>query len=245
VQAVRADLHVHTALSPCGGGEMSPPAIVAAALAAGLQMIGICDHNTAGNARAVSEAAGTHLTVICGMEIMTVEEVHLLGLFPSDTTASLAADEVCALLPETDDAYLRFFGEQQLMAADGTVYGRESRALAYPTSLRLEDAIELIRRFGGLAVAAHIDRLAFGVIAQLGFFPYDAGFDAVELSRHVVSGLAVAGYAEHRLPVLHASDSHYLDEVGCVATELRLAEPTFAELKLAVKGQQGRRVADA
>ena len=94
-------------------------------------------------------------------------------------------------------------------------------------------------------MAAHIDRLAFGVIAQLGFFPYDAGFDAVELSRHVVSGLAVAGYAEHRLPVLHASDSHYLEDVGCVATDLTLEAPTYPELVLAVKHSRGRMIADA
>ena len=33
MRTVRADLHVHTALSPCGGDEMTPPAIVDAALA--------------------------------------------------------------------------------------------------------------------------------------------------------------------------------------------------------------------
>ena len=53
MRTLRADLHVHTALSPCGGEEMSPPAIVDAALAAGLDMIAVCDHNAAGNAGAV------------------------------------------------------------------------------------------------------------------------------------------------------------------------------------------------
>ena len=31
----RADLHIHTALSPCGADEMTPAAIVATALAQG------------------------------------------------------------------------------------------------------------------------------------------------------------------------------------------------------------------
>jgi predicted metal-dependent phosphoesterase TrpH len=83
VKTLLADFHVHTALSPCGDDEMSPPAIVDAALAAGLDMIAVCDHNAAGNTRAVGEAAGARLAVISGIEITTVEEVHVIGLFPT------------------------------------------------------------------------------------------------------------------------------------------------------------------
>jgi PHP family Zn ribbon phosphoesterase len=246
VKTLRADLHVHTALSPCGDAEMSPPAIVDAALAAGLDMIAVCDHNAAGNARAVGEAAGARLTVIAGMEITTAEEVHVVGLFPTVTAAGNAADEVRETLPQADADYTRFFGEQYLMSADGTVYGHEAHALATATSLPLDEAVALIKRFGGLVVAAHIDRPTFGVITQLGFFPYEAGFDAVELSRHAPPGSPAAGAcAEYGLPVMRASDSHYLEEVGCVATGLTLEAPTFAELVLAVKHRQGRTVADA
>ena len=42
----KADLHIHTVLSPCGDLEMSPTAIVDRALARGLDMIAISDHNT-------------------------------------------------------------------------------------------------------------------------------------------------------------------------------------------------------
>jgi hypothetical protein len=250
---MRADLHIHTALSPCGGDEMTPPAIVAAALAARLDMVAVCDHNAAGNARAVAEAAravgeasGARLAVVAGIEITTVEEVHVLGLFPTATAAANAADEVRELLPQADEAYGTFFGEQRLMAADGVGVGNEPRALALATSLRLDAAVALIKRYGGLAVAAHIDRPNFGVLAQLGFFPYEAGFDAVELSRHVAPGSAAeAACAEHHLPVLRSSDSHYLADVGGAATELALEAPTFAELALAVRHGQGRRVVGA
>ena len=105
VKTLRADLHVHTALSPCGDDEMSPPAIVDAALAAGLDMIAVCDHNAAGNARAVTEAAGSRLAVIAGMEITTVEEVHVVGLFPTVAAAANAADEVRRTLPAADGDY--------------------------------------------------------------------------------------------------------------------------------------------
>jgi hypothetical protein len=246
VKTLRADLHVHTALSPCGDDEMSPPAIVDAALAAGLDMIAVCDHNAAGNARAVTEAAGSRLAVIAGMEITTVEEVHVVGLFPTVAAAANAADEVRRTLPTADGDYTRFFGEQYLMSADGTVYGHDAHALALATALRLDEAVSLIKRFGGLVVAAHVDRPTFGVVSQLGFFPFEAGFDAVELSRHAPAGSpAATACAEYRLPVVRSSDSHYLEDVGCVATALTLEAPTFAELVLAVAHRQGRIVADA
>ena len=246
VKTLRADLHIHTALSPCGDPEMSPPAIVEAALAADLDMIAVCDHNAAGNARAVAEAAGGRLAVIAGMEVTTAEEVHVVGLFPTVAAAANAADEVRATLPATDADYTRFFGEQYLMSADGTVYGHEPHALATATSLSLDGAVGLIKRFGGLVVAAHVDRPTFGVITQLGFFPYEAGFDGVELSRHAPPGSpAAVATAEYGLPVVRSSDSHYLEDVGCVATGFTLAAPTFAELALAFKRRQGRSVADA
>jgi 3',5'-nucleoside bisphosphate phosphatase len=247
VKRIRADLHVHTALSPCAADEMAPHAIVAAALERDLAMIAICDHNSAGNVRAVNEAAaGTALAVVCGIEITTAEEAHVVGLFPTASAANAAGDEIRARLPETDEGYTRFFGEQWLFAGDDTIHGEETRALAMATDLPVSNVVALIKRFGGLAIAAHIDRPHFGVVGQLGFFPYDAGFDAVELSRHAPPGSDTARAArDHRLPVLHSSDAHFLDDVGGVASRLLVRDATFAELVLALRSRDDRGVADA
>ena len=91
---VAADLHVHTCLSPCAERLMRPRAIVEAAVARGIGMIGVTDHNSAGNVRAVIEQAGGRLCVIAGMEIATSEEAHVVGLFPSAAAAEAAAREV-------------------------------------------------------------------------------------------------------------------------------------------------------
>ncbi|MCX5758981.1 MAG: PHP domain-containing protein, partial [Candidatus Hydrogenedentes bacterium] len=98
-----ADLHIHTALSACADDDMTPPAIVAAALEQGLDMIAICDHNSAGNAAAVQAAAGDALAVIAGMEITTAEEAHVLGLFPDAASAEAAGQEVRDTLPPVKD----------------------------------------------------------------------------------------------------------------------------------------------
>jgi hypothetical protein len=246
VNVCAADLHIHTALSPCADNEMTPPAIVAKAIAEGLAMIAVCDHNSARNAAAVQEAAGDGLTALAGMEITSAEECHVVGLFPAAAAAEAAGAELAATLPATDDDYAAFFGEQLVLAADGTPAGEEHAALAMATPLTIGEVVDLVHRHGGLAVAAHIDRRSFGVIGQLGLFPHEAGFDAVELSRHVAPGSeAEDAFRQHGLPVLHSSDSHYPDDIGAVRTTLNVMAPSFLELALALRGADGRSVADA
>jgi hypothetical protein len=246
VNVCAADLHVHTALSPCAENDMTPPAIVRRALAEGLGMIAICDHNSARNAAAVQEAAGTRLAVLAGMEITTLEECHVVALFPDAEAARAAGAEVGATLGQVDDGYQEFFGEQHVLAADGSERARETLALATATTLDVDAAVRLVHGHGGLAIAAHIDRRSFGVISQLGLFPADAGFDAVELSRHVAPGSPIeAEFAVHGLPFVHSSDAHYQGDIGAARTAVHCERATFAELALALAGARGRSVGDA
>ncbi len=82
VQRYEADLHIHTLLSPCGEIEMIPSLIIEAAARAGLDIIAIADHNSCENAGAVIEAAeDSGVRVLPGLEVQSVEGVHLLCLF--------------------------------------------------------------------------------------------------------------------------------------------------------------------
>jgi predicted metal-dependent phosphoesterase TrpH len=56
LRTFRADLHLHTCLSPCGEEEMTPLAIVRQAKKKGLDVIGICDHNSTKNVVPVRRA---------------------------------------------------------------------------------------------------------------------------------------------------------------------------------------------
>jgi len=250
----RADLHVHTALSPCASDEMTPPAIVRTAMAKGLDIIAVCDHNSAGNVEAVQVAArqqaaqsdGATLAVLCGMEVTSAEEVHVLGLFPDLEAAHKVSDRIRGCLPPADQEYYSFFGRQSLLSADGEEIGLESASLAAAVPLPVDAVVSLIHGAGGLAIAAHVDRRSFSVYSQLGFFPRSAGFDAIEVSRRLRAESEL--WKELRqlgLPVIRSSDSHFLDELGTAATELYLCEPTFAELALAFAGLEERRVVHA
>ena len=112
-------------------------------------MIAVCDHNAAGNVRAVQEAGeAAGLAVLAGMELASVEEVHVVGLFPDADHAERVAAQVRDLLPEADPGYYSFFGEQPLLDADGCRVGTETAALAWATPLELSEAVDLIHRGG-------------------------------------------------------------------------------------------------
>ena len=118
----RADLHVHTVLSPCAEVEMIPPLIVQEALERGIHLIAITDHNATGNIRAVMEAAqGTDLTVLPGMELQTREEVHLLCLFETIEQAETWQKVVDSILPDRSNNP-EFFGEQFIVDASWRFY---------------------------------------------------------------------------------------------------------------------------
>lgn len=202
-------------------------------------MIAICDHNAAHNVAAVQAVAGSRLCVLAGMEITTTEEVHVVGLFPDAHAAEAAAAEFSTNVPLISTEHKG--QEAQLVFDDrGEPAAFEPRLLSSSSGLELNQAIDLIKRHRGLAVAAHVDRPSFGIYGQLGFFPADAGFDAIEVTAYLARSLWARQIEQLALPVLSSSDAHFLSELGKSRTRLWSYEPNFNELVLAVRGQGGR-----
>jgi len=243
LRCYRADLHVHTCLSPCSDLEMSPQGIVQTAVGKGIDIIGISDHNSAGNAGAVIRAAeGTPLLVIPGMEITTAEEVHVLALFQSlERAVEVQRIMYAGLGTSENEGYVQ---EQVLANEVDEVEGFCDRLLVAASLLSLDRVLRLIHQEGGLAIAAHIDRQAFGIIGVLGFIPPSLAFDALEVSRHVPLPFAAQTFPMYdRLPFTTSSDAHYLKDLGTTWTPLLLQEASCAEVWMAFHGMDGRRVA--
>ncbi len=242
MKTYRSELHVHTVLSPCADVEMIPPLIVSEAIHLGLDLIAITDHNASANVRAVQKAAqGTALTVLPGMELQTREEVHVLCLF--DHTDQLEAFQklVDAALPRLDNN-VDYFGEQFIVDETGDFIERETRLLITSTSFSLNEAWEKVTGLGGLLIPAHVDRKAFGLIANLGLVPTDIIIDALELSRHIRPDLASQKYPQiSGYPLIQSGDVHRLEEYLGV-TQLELDHPSISEIRLALHSKQGRRV---
>lgn len=222
---------------------MTPPAIVIAAMDAGLDIIAICDHNAAGNAAAVREVAEGpgegRVKVIAGIEITTAEEVHVVALFPNSATAAAVAFEIQRGLPRYAPGTRRL-GPQLLLNGDGECVGEEDAVLSAASGLSLEDAVSLVHAHNGLAVAAHVDRPSFSVISQLGFLPPGVPFDALEISAAGRAHGRAAAFVNVNLPLLTSSDGHCPSDVGCARTFFDLEAATFEELRLALQGAGGR-----
>ncbi len=213
---VPIDLHVHTALSPCGDEAMRPAEILLTAEQRGIRVLGVVDHSTAGNACAVLEAAPAFdLRVLVGLEVESAEGVHLLGLFDSAEEAASMDEEVAAHLPNLPNRP-EVLGEQYRVDEWGRVIGVEERLLVVATDLSVEQLAQAICVRGGIAIPAHIDRSSHGLIPLLGFVPPHLRVQLFEVSRRVP--LEVARERWPDLPLITASDAHCLEEVGAAPT---------------------------
>ena len=236
MKKLRADLHIHTCLSPCADREMVPTAIIRQARAVGLDMIAVCDHNSTENVAAVAEAGRREaVSVIAGIEITSREEVHVVGLFETEEGVAGIQTLVYDNLPGTNDEAA--FGPQTVVDEWDRPTGTNTRLLIGATDLTLGRIVEAIHSFGGLAIAAHGDRPSFGLVGQLGFIPEGLRLDALELSPRS----PIRQWDD--FPVVTSSDAHGLKDIGRSSTSFFIEGSRFAEIGKALRGQNGRRVA--
>ncbi len=232
----RAELHVHTVLSPCAEVEMIPPLIIQSALDLDINLLAITDHNSTANIPAVMDAAvNSGITILPGMELQTREEVHLLCIFDKPRQVFALQQLIDPLLPSINNDP-EHFGEQFVVDATGDFIKTEPRLLLASVNLGLDDAVMEVHKLGGLAIPAHVDRKAYGLINMLGFFPPGAQFDAVEISRFISAEKIALLHPEiKRFPVIQSGDVHRLNEfMGSCSFEME--SPSVGEMIKAFKG---------
>jgi hypothetical protein len=242
VKIYQAELHIHTVLSPCAGVEMIPPLIVQSALQRGINLIAITDHNASENVAAVIKAAqSTNLAVLPGMELQTKEDVHVLCLFDTLDQLLDLQTRVDQNLPDIKNN-IDFFGEQFVVDHSGDFLYRKKQLLITATQLSFEQAYHAVTDLGGLFIPAHVNRQVFGLIYHLGFVPPDLPIEALEISRHSTIEQAEEDFPQIKgYPLIQSGDVHYLDDFLGV-NQFFISEPTIAELKMALKGENGRRL---
>jgi len=243
ITSFRADLHVHTVLSPCGDLEMSPAHIVERALEQGLDIIGVADHNSGlqcGVVREIGLERG--LTVLCGMEVNTREEVHCLAFFPSLRQLEAFGQviyEKLADFPNQPDK----FGYQVVVDRRDQIVEQPEKLLISAVDMGIEETERRVHEMGGLFIPAHIDRMRNGIIAQLGFIPPDLRCDALEISRHTTRKEILRQQPSLKdYPFIQSSDAHFIEDVGAACTVFELEKPDFQDIQMALKGQNGRKI---
>ena len=236
----KADLHIHTCLSPCTELDMSPKRILTAAKKKEIDIIGICDHNSSENSLAVMNAAKMmNINVFPGMEVTSLEEVHVLALFDEIENALKLQEYVYESLPGENDE--EAFGMQVIVNEKEEVLGSSNKLLIGATTIPLEKIIQTIHSFNGIAIASHIDRESFSIIGQLGFVPDNLELDALEISPAITPEEAKKSYTKN-YPITCSSDAHYPDDIGKSFTSFLLKDGTVAEVKKALKNEGGRRL---
>jgi 3',5'-nucleoside bisphosphate phosphatase len=238
----RADLHVHTVLSPCAEVEMIPPLIVQEALERNIDIIAITDHNASANVQAVQKAAlGSSLKVLAGMEVQSREDVHLLCLFENFETLATWQSAVDTSLPDMQNN-AEFFGDQFVVDESGEFIRNEPRMLLTSTDFSIDEIFERVNTLGGLVIPAHVNRSSYGLYPTLGLLSDQWPILALEISRHITPKEASITFPDLKnIPLIQSGDVHRLDEfLG--TTIFTLAEPTLAEIHMAFKNEDQRKV---
>lgn len=213
MRTYRADLHLHSCLSPCGSLESSPRAIASRARALGLDMVALTDHNSALNCPAFATAcAREKLTALFGAEVTCAEEAHCLCLFSDPDAALDFGQHVWQHLLRVPHKPEKW-GDQVWVNDQEEIEGEVEFFLVSPTDIPLSELGFEVHRRGGLFIPAHVDRLAMSLVSQLGFVP-PGDYDALEVVRpgHTRESLGLP--ADHPFTLVCDSDAHHPDYMG-------------------------------
>ncbi len=247
LSTVYADLHLHI-----GSTEAGEPVKISASrnltfrnlaheasARKGIRLLGVIDAHSPG---VQADIAGL-------LERGEMEEAPGGGIRYRDTTVLLGS-EIEVKEPGTGPAhyliYLPAFDAMRSFTGWMSRHMRNVRLSSQRIYVSGRALQEETKSRGGLFVPAHIftphkslygssaDRLSDVLDPEL--------VDAVELGLSADTAMASRIPELDRYPFLTDSDAHSLAKIGREYNELRLAEPSFAEFAMALKGQAGRRI---
>ena len=208
------DLHIHYCLSPCGDEDMTPANIAGMAALKGLDVIALTDHNSCKNCPAIMKAAQEYgISVIPGMELTTMEEVHVLCLFP-ELSRALDFDayvyERLLPFPNRED----LFGRQIIYNENDEPAGKVEYLLISSTQITFSAAQDIVEQFGGVMIPAHIDKNSNSLLHNLGFIPSDSHFTCAEVANlDDLERLKEENPYLNGCKIIHDSDAHYLEHI--------------------------------
>ncbi|MBO4738179.1 MAG: PHP domain-containing protein [Bacteroidales bacterium] len=243
MNSFRADLHIHTLLSPCGDLDMTPDEIVRIAKEKQLSIIGITDHNTTKHvslAKYYAQQCG--IFVLGGAEVTTKEEAHCLAFFETDETLQIFDDYLQKYMQDiwndTDK-----FGYQVQIDKEANIIYEEPKFLPAAIDQSLEEIEKKVHSLNGLFIPAHIDKPKTSVPSQLGFIPFDLKIDGVELSiRATKTDYLLRNRYLKNKTFIQSSDAHYTNQIGTTYCYFNIEHPSFEEIRKAFIEEDGRNI---
>ncbi len=220
----RIDLHNHSCLSPCCNDDLIPALLAVEAMEQGIDILALTDHNSGRNLPAFAQACELcSITGIYGIEVNTVEDVHVLSLFEHLDDAMEFSTFIEFLLPPIMNRP-DLFGNQLVVDEGGDVIDTFDKSLLGTSGISFSDLVEEVLSRNGLVIPAHIDRPSNSAIANLGFLP-DLPYSAIEAVK------VPTPHDVHGLTVIQGSDAHSLEQVGRRSCRLEVPSVDFAGLQ--------------
>lgn len=233
---IRADLHIHTTLSPCGDLDMSPATIIHMAKEKELDVIGITDHNStrqSGIIRDYGKEKG--ILVLTGAEVTTQEEVHCLAFFEHDEALNEFQHYLDIHLPDIQNNPDKF-GYQVVADIQDEIVYEEPKLLISALDQTIEEVNKMVRSLNGIFIPAHIDKSRFSILSQLGFVPRDLDYDALEISPNTTREGFLSLHPELKQSAfIQSSDAHYPEDIGKVFTLLQPSNLTFEAIRESIR----------
>jgi PHP family Zn ribbon phosphoesterase len=239
----KADLHIHTVLSPCGDLEMSPAKIVRVAKQMKLDVIGITDHNSTRHCKLIQKlAASEGIFVLTGAEVTTKEEVHCLTFFETIELLDEFQHYLEKWLPSIKNKP-NWFGYQVVVDQDENIIDEEKYLLISGINQSITEVRNKVADLNGIFIPAHVNRSHNGIFSQLGIMPAGLDPDAIEMDARSTRKDLLAMYPDQEIyTILKDSDSHQLERIGAVCNQFYMEKPSFNEVYKALHKVEGREV---
>lgn len=215
------DLHIHSPASSCFFdsqlGDKAGPAIVQAALKAGLDMIAITDHHSVDGVDNVRQAAAARgLTVLPGIELSAhidqIKEVYLLAVFKEDQPLSLLRQ------------FLMELGFSPLQWGHGSFLVEEE----------VGSILSRVNDLGGILISARADKTPYRQAAIPRLVEYGLRvFDVVYAENRELL-MKYQSDIDEPIFCFQFSDAHSLAQIGGRKTMLEMDECSFEALKKVV-----------
>ncbi len=213
---------------------MSAHNVARQAVENGLSIIAITDHNSMANCPVYQKIAESHgLNFFWGVEVQTIEEIHVIVIFDNTKLAREFDSELYeSLLPLKNNP--DFFGDQVVIDEDENIIRFEEKALINSSRWSLQNLVERLKSLDCFFFPAHIDAETYSIIGQLGFIPGDIEFPALGIT----AGCNLPGFLENHPDLKNSifirnSDAHYLKDIGSGYTDFYIEKATLKEIRFA------------
>ena len=160
------DIHIHSVVSACADILQTPNNILNMSMLKGLDIISICDHNTAKQYKTIDKIKDSFdFLVIYGMEVTVKEGFHVLTYFEN-------YDDIMSLDELIDASIDKNIATESINSSLNdqvvcNVYDLEEYVIPYflnQKSISFSELISITKKLGGLVIPAHIDRKNTGIL---------------------------------------------------------------------------------